>query len=161
VTVSTGESVVLHTDDYPIGAVAKSFLVAFPEPSSPPPELAAEEVAFEVLAAAGARNVGIAEPSDTEVASVAFLSPSGNVMVATVGPAEVFDALTPSLSGPSEQVDVGVAAVLALPRADQYVVAEVGFVCGPWGWRLESGFGEPAELVEMAEAIVDAAGCGD
>lgn len=160
VTVSSGESVILHTDDYPIGAVAKSFLVAFPEPTSPPPDLAAEEVAFAVLADAGGRNIGIAEPSDTEVASVAFMSPDGNVMIATIGPVESFDPLTPWLTGPSEQVDVGVPAVLTLPDLGQYVVADVGFVCDAWGWRLESSFGEPEELVEMAARIVEAAGCG-
>lgn len=160
VTVSSGDSVIVGSEDYPIGPVAKSFLVEFPEPPPAEPEVLAEEYAIAALEAAGMGNVGIAEPTDTDVASIAFTSTLGNPMIATVGPIGSFDPFTGYLTGERTVEDIGgveVQVVLAGP--DQFGVADVSWLCGEYGWRLESSVGTPDEPVEVARTLIASLEC--
>jgi hypothetical protein len=162
VTISTGDAVIVAAEDYFHGPVAKSFLVAFPEPPSPPPGIPAEEYAMAALEAAGATNIGIAEPSATDVASIAFSTPLGNPMIATVGPITAFDPFTGYLSGERTiSVVDGLGVHTVLPGPDQFGVADVSFVCGDHGWRLEASVGTPDEPFDMAVALIETLACGE
>lgn len=159
-TISSGDSVIVGVNDYLIGAVAKSFLVAFPEPPAPAPEIPAEEYAIATLESAGMANVGIAEPSDTEVAAIAFTTPLGNVMIASVGPMSVFDPFAGYLTGETTvNVVEGIDVQTTLAGPDEFGVADVAFVCGDYGWRIESSLGSPDEPVAVATALIATLGC--
>jgi hypothetical protein len=160
VTISSGDTVIVGVKDYFIGAVAKSFLVAFPEPPGAPPEVPAEEYAIAALEDAGMVNVGIAEQSDTEVGSIAFTTPLGNVMIATVGPTASFDPFTGYLTGETTVTDVeGIEVQTTLAGPDQFGVADVAFVCSDYGWRIESTLGSPDEPLEVATELIVTLGC--
>ncbi|MGD2100982.1 MAG: hypothetical protein PVG83_02000 [Acidimicrobiia bacterium] len=156
VTIESGDTVIVGVNDYFHGPVAKGFLVAFPEPPGASPELPAEVYAITALERAGMANVGIAEPSDTGVGSIVFTTPLGNVMIATVGPVAVFDPFTGYLTGETTVSRVaGVDVQTTLAGPDQLGVADVSFVCGEYGWRIESTIGSPDEpLVVATELIV-------
>lgn len=161
VTISSGDTVIVAAEDYFHGPVAKSFLVAFPEPPSPPPQIPAEEYAMAALEAAGASNIGIAEPSATEVASIGFTTPLGNPMIATVGPVSVFDPFSGYLTGERTITVIdGVEVQTVLPGPDQFGVADLSFVCDDHGWRLEASVGTPDEPLDMAAALIEALACG-
>ncbi len=160
VTLATGETLVIGTVDYSLGAAAKSWLVDYPEPPSPPPQLPAEEYAWPLLEAAGARNVGIAEPSETTVASLAFSTPLGNVMVATVGPLTDFDPIEGYLRGERRLVEIsGTSVQFSLAGEGQFGVAEGGFLCSSWGWRLEAAMGTVDELTGFLRALIPILDC--
>ena len=160
VTVSSGDTVIVGVSDYFIGAVAKSFLVAFPEPPGAEPEIPAEEYAIAALEDAGMANVGIAEPSDTDVASIVFTTPLGNVMIATVGPTASFDPFMGYLTGESTlTVVAGIEVEITLAGPDQFGVADAAFVCGEYGWRIESSLGSPDEPLDVAVGLIGALGC--
>jgi hypothetical protein len=160
VTISSGDSVIIGVSDYLIGAVAKSFLVAFPEPPGATPEIAAEEYAIDALESAGMANVGIAEPSDTEVGSIAFTTPLGNVMIATVGPVAVFDPFAGYLNGETTVSLVeGVEIQTTLAGPDELGVADVAFICDDYGWRIESSLGSPDEPLAAATGLIATLGC--
>lgn len=160
VSISTGDSVVIGARDYFHGPVAKSFLIAFPEPPGATPEIPAEEYAIGALEDARMTNVGIAEPSDTEVGSIAFTTPLGNVMIATVGPITVFDPSAGYLTGDTAVTVVeGIGVQTVLPGPDQLGVADVSFVCGDYGWRIESSLGSPAEPLAVATDLIVTLGC--
>lgn len=161
VTISSGDTVIVGVNDYFIGAVAKSFLVAFPEPPGAEPEIPAEEYAIAALEDAGMVNVGIAEPSDTEAASIAFTTPLGNVMIATVGPTASFDPFVGYLAGESTITVVGgieIQTTLAAP--DQSGIADVAFVCSEYGWRIESSLGSSHEPLNVAIELIGTLDCG-
>lgn len=106
------------------------------------------------------RNIGIAEPSDTEVGSIVFTTPLGNPMVAVVGPAEVFDPFSGYLTGDATVTVVeGVDVTTTLPGPDQYGVADVAFLCGDYGWRIESSLGSPDEPLAVAGALIVSLSC--
>lgn len=160
VTLSTGNTVIIGTVDYSLGATAKSWLVWFPEPPGPPPRIASEQYAWPRLEAAGARNVGIAEPSDTQVASLAFSTPLGNVMVATVGPLADFDPTAGYLSGQqSIETFEGVEVQITLAGPDQLTLADAAFSCDPWGWRIEASMGTVDELRGFLELLLPVLEC--
>jgi hypothetical protein len=160
VTLSTGNTLVIGTVDYSLGATAKSWLVWFPEPPGPPPQIAAEKYAWPLLEAAGARNVGIAEPSETSVASLAFSTPRGSVMVATVGPLADFDPRAGYLSGErSIEAIGGVDVQITLAGPDQLILADAAFSCDSWGWRLEASMGTLEELTGFLELLLPALEC--
>jgi hypothetical protein len=147
-------------NDYFIGAVAKAFLVAFPEPPGATPEIPAESYAIAALEEAGMANVGIAEPSDTEIGAIAFTTPLGNVMIATVGPISVFDPFAGYLTGEREVSEVeGVEVQVTLPGPDELGVADVAFACGDYGWRLESSLGSPDEPFAVATDLILTLSC--
>lgn len=160
VTVSSGDTVIVGVNDYFIGAVAKSFLVAFPEPPGAAPEIPAEEYAIAGLEDARMTNVGIAEPSDTDVASIAFTTPLGNVMIATVGPTTRFDPFIGYLTGESTlTVVAGIEVETTLAGPDQFGVADVAFVCDEYGWRIESSLGSPDEPLDVVVDLIGGLGC--
>jgi hypothetical protein len=160
VTISSGDSVIIGVNDYFIGAVAKSFLLAFPEPPGATPEIPAEEYAIATLEDAGMVNVGVAEPSDTEVGSIAFSTPLGNVMIATVGPVSVFDPFSGYLSGETTVAVVGGIEIrTTLAEPDELGVADVAFICGEYGWRIESSLGSPDEPFAVVTGLIATLDC--
>jgi hypothetical protein len=158
-TLADGESLLIGTVDYSLGAVAKAWQVAFPEPPPAPVEIDAEEYAIEALETAGARNVGIAAPAEGDVASIAFMTPLGNVMIATVGPVGGLPP-EPYLTGITTTETVADTQVtLALPGPDQFDVAQTVFTCGTYVWWLSSSWGTPEEIFDWTAELVEALGC--
>lgn len=160
VTISSGDTVIVGAKDFFHGPVAKSYLVAFPEPPGAPPEIPAERYAMAALEGAGMVNVGVAEPSDTEVAAIVFTTTLGNPMIAVVGPSNDFDPFVGYLSGERSVTvidDVEVQTTRAGP--DQFGVADVAFECGAFGWRLEAAVGTPDEPLDVARSLIARLGC--
>lgn len=160
VTISSGDTVIIGARDFFHGPVAKSYLVAFPEPPGAPPEIPAERYAIAALEAAGMVNVGIAEPSDTEVAAIVFTTTLGNPMIATVGPGVAFDPFVGYLSGErSVMVIDGIEVQTTRAGHDQVGVADIAFECGAFGWRLEAAVGTPDEPLDVARSLIATLGC--
>lgn len=158
-TLADGETLILGTVDYPIGAVAKAWQVAFPEPPPAPPTIDAEADAIAALEAAGARNVGVAQPADTDVAMIAFMTPRGSVMIATVGPIGSLPAVAYLTGDTTNHVLSGVDVTLTLPGPDQYDVGQTVFTCEPYVWWINSSFGTADEVLEWTAALVASLPC--
>lgn len=161
-TMAGGESIVVGAEDYGIGAVAKAWQSDF-DPL-PPGEvtLASERFAIDALEATRHRMVAVAVEATfgSEVGTIMFASPEGQVALATVAPLESSDPMQPYLSGATstEQIQ-GVDVRVTLPAVGEYDVGDVGWECGRYGWRLMGSFGTDEELVEVASALIDHLDC--
>ena len=165
--LSEGATILIGHDDYNLGATAKSWQAVVTPPPDAEATIDAERHGIEVLRAAGARNVSVAQPPEfgSEEGFLQFVSPRGLIGVADVAPADWFDPMVPRyLDGVTTVRTVGGVDLRITepgPEAPPWVGAvEIGFGCGDWSWILEPpGNGSATELIEFAADLVAGAAC--
>ena len=158
-TMSGGESIVLAAHDTSIGWAAKSWQAEVPPFEDLPVTLDAERYGIDVLRAAGARNVSVAEPNPAgwDVGSLQLHTPWVLTAFAAVGVADTFDPSVPIVADGDTTfhevagVEVRVTTGEELPGI---VLHEAGWRCDGHSWRLMSGDGSPAEILEFAGEII-------
>lgn len=163
-TMSGGETIIVAVHDASIGLTAKSWQAAVPPFEDLPVTLAAERYGIDALRAAGARLVSVAEPASFgwEIGAIQFHTPLALAALADVGPTTVFDPMVPIVadgtSSTHEVDDIELRVTTGL-ELDMFVLHEVGFRCGDFGWRLTSTYGTPGELLDFAATLVRSIGC--
>jgi len=164
VTEEPGESL----ENHGLGAAAKEWDGNPPQPFVDEVNPPAEEHAIDVLAAAGMRNIGIAQPPEfgSEEGYVQFISPTGQISVVDVAPSGWFDPMTPRYFTGETTVETanGVDIRVTLPDTDDGLGraqdVEVAFACSEFVWILEPSFnGTVDEMLATARAIVMTPDC--
>lgn len=169
-TLSTGDTVVVSTEDYSAGAAAKSWQSGF-ERGGTGEELMtveAERFGFDALVAAGARNVGLAEiaESQSELGTLQFVTPGGQAVLAAVAPLGWFDPAYPwhQREVAEEQVDGTTIYISEAGPPDDadvltYDIAHISFECGDWVWHVMTGFGTTEELRDWTVGFLGTLDC--
>lgn len=161
-SLSGGESIVLGAADHSLAVTAKSWQADVPPFEDLPVTLESEAYAIDKLRAAGARNVSVAEPAPfgSVFGSVQLNTHLGLPMIAAVAPADAFDPMVPILSGGSvfEQVG-GVQVRVTAGLSTEYEVADAGWSCDGWSWRLYTGWGSVAEVWDFVRLLIASIGC--
>lgn len=166
-TFDSGETFVIGHVDYNLGAAAKDWIAGPRTPIDEEINLKAEQHGVDTLAAAGMRNIGIAQPPEigSEEGYLQFVSPTGQISVAVIGPDGWFNPLEPRyFSGPTRVETIsGVDIRVTEPGpadGENAIGADVGFACGDFVWLLEPPFnGDTDEMLASASAIVGTAQC--
>jgi len=167
-TFDGGETLVIGHVDYNLGAVAKDWVAGPQVPFDEEIGLASEQHGIDALKAAGMRNIGIGEPPEfgSEEGHVQFISPSGQISVADIGPTGWFDPLEPRyVSGPTRFVTIdGVGVRITEPDPDDNagysIGAEVGFACEGFVWLLQPpANGDVDEMLETATGVIATEEC--
>ncbi len=163
-----GESIVIGHLDYSLGAASKEWSADPRPPFEDEVNLAAEEHGIAVLAAAGMRNIAIAQPPEfgSEEGYLQFISPTGQISVADVAPSGWFDPMLPRyFTGDTviETID-STDIRITLPTAGDGLGlargAEVAFACTSFVWILEPPFnGTVDEMLATARAVVTTPEC--
>lgn len=161
-TLDTGETVIVGTNDTSTGLTAKSWLSEVPRFEDLVVTNEAQREAIDVLLAAGARNVSVAEPAGAgvELAAVQFATPDGLLLVATVGTPDWFDPAAELFDGEQTIEDIGgIDVYVTTGVPESYAVGSVGWSCGEFVWYIDAVYGTMDELTEWAGRLIDAAGC--
>lgn len=161
-SLATGETVIVGVTDAPFGPAAKAWWAEVPRFDDLPVSNDAERYAIDVLLAAGARNVSVAEPASfqSELGAIQFVTPLGLHLVATVAPPDWFDPTAPIVDGEVavEQIG-GVDVHVTTASAASYAVGSVGWTCGDHVWFIDSSYGTVDELRDWASHLIETAGC--
>lgn len=162
-------SILVAARDYPVGAVAKSWQAGFETGDTEDyVSLDAERYGIDRVRAAGARNVGLGELPEvgSEIASLAYLTPAGQLVETRVAPLGWIEPDVPwHQRGVTEEEIDGVTAYLseAGPPDDAdvltYDIAHITFECGDWVWHVMTGFGSTDELREWVTHLVGTLDC--
>ena len=106
--------------------------------------------------------MSVAEPAEygTEIGSIQLNTPRGLAMIAVVAPDGWFDPMVPLLGGEStfRTVD-GTRARVTAGLPTEYEVADAGWECGAWDWRLYTGWGSVEEVWQFVELLVPGLDC--
>ncbi len=161
-SLSTGETVLVGTNDTAFGVAAKSWWNEVPRFDDLEVTNGAERYAIDALIHAGARNVSVGEPANfqSEIATIQFITPAGLHLIATVAPPDWFDPAAPIVEGEMvvEQID-GVDVHVTTAAPGSYATGLVGWACGDYVWFIDSVYGTVGELVDWTGQLVASAGC--
>lgn len=168
-TLTEGDTIVVGHIDFNLGVAAKTFAASAPPFGSEDPVIRAEEVGILVLEAAGARNVGIAQPPEfgSEEGYIQFVSPTGQILVVDIAPDGWFDPMRPRYyTGDTRTLDVDDITVRITEPADgedRYSSGvEVGWACAGHVWILQPGAnGTGDEAVTFVAEMLQAVDCTD
>lgn len=171
-TLSGGETIVISAFDYSIGATAKHWQAGVErtteEDEAQFVTLDSERHGIDNLRAAGARNVGIAELPETgsEVGSLQFVTPTGQIGEARVAPPGWFEPSTEWHQRPVTTEEIGRTVVYVSesgPPDDAdiltYDIAHFSFACDDYVWQVITGFGTTGELRTFVTDLVETLGC--
>ncbi len=167
-TLQNGETFVIGHVDYDLGAAAKGWIAGPRTSVHADVTLASEDHGIAALEAAGMRNIGVAQPSEigSEEGYIQFVSPTGQISVADIGPTGWFDPLEPRyFSGPTHLTTInGVEVRVTEPNPDDNaghtVGTEVGFACHSFVWLLEPPQnGNADEMLDTARAVISTEEC--
>jgi hypothetical protein len=163
-TLAGGESILIGTEDYSIGSVAKDWQSEYPPLPPGDVTVEAQGYAIDTLDAMGMHGATVAEEASpgSEIGSVWFVSRAAQIIVVTIGPDDVFDPSVPILTGPTRTERIGSVDVRVTEPGSgpmEYDVGDVGFVCDGWAWRLMGGYGTADELADVARQIIEHVGC--
>jgi hypothetical protein len=161
-SLATGETVIVGVTDAPFGPAAKAWWAEVPRFDDLRVSNDAERYAMDVLVAAGARNVSVAEPASfgSEVGAIQFITPLGLHLVATAAPLDWFDPTAPIVDGDMVVERIGgVDVYVTTASATSYAVGSVGWTCGDFVWFIDSSYGTVNELVDWVRQLIETAGC--
>lgn len=163
--LASGATLVAGHVDYNLGVALKTWQADVPRLPDAEPTLDAERYGIDALEASGARKPAVAAEATfgSEEGFVMFVSPTGQIIVASVAPAGWYDPMVPRyLDGATTMRQIsGVDVRITEPgTVTGSIGTEIGWACGDWVWVIEPPLnGTGAEMIPVVEALITTGDC--
>jgi len=163
-----GETFIIGHVDYGLGPAAKDWVAGPRGPFDDEINLDSERHAIAALGEAGMRNISIAQLPErgSEEGYVAFISPTGQIMVADIAPTGWFDPNLPRYFTGATRLETIAGAEVRItdPAAGDNLGftngAEYGWACDNFVWLFEPPFnGSADEMIASVEAVIETEEC--